>query len=385
MINRKRINRMVLFVLLIFPFIKPQIFDTNAVTTYLYYILKTISSICIVYLYSRKFKFREISSAIYLVILFRAISIIPTLTNPYGDIVKYLGISLFDITFVMIMQWCCATDKKLFLISAIRILEFWIIINAFSLFVPAFHMEGIDITGTIRYSSLLGGDNRYIYYYLPMLFLKIIYVNEYKMKITIGDYIWYLICLSTVAYTKSMGALVGILLFIPFMYYIKSDKEFKVINYNLILIGMLALNILFVIYRIQEFFSYFILNVLHKDLTISFRTLIWDQVLAAIKDKPLLGYGYETAKGIAMHCHGGNHPHNYMLTLLLRGGFLGFISYCFILLYANIGLRDNRHDRNYKTFSFVMGVSLLLCIFDSFDYVFFYLIVFAPAFIFKKK
>lgn len=385
MVSRKRINRIVLFLLLLFPFIKPQMFDDYKATTYVYYVMKFLSSIFIFILYSRKFKLREINFCLYLVILFRVISIIPTISNPYGDIVKYLGISVFDIAFVMIMQWCCSVDKKLFLLTAIRILEFWILINTIMLFIPGLHMEATDITGTTIYTSILGIDNRYIYYFLPFLFLKIIYVNEYKKNLSLSDYVWYFICLSSLAYTNSVAALFGILLFIPFIFYMRSEKKFKAVNYNLMLAGILILNVLFVFLRIQEYFAYFVNNILHKDLTLSFRTLVWDQVLPAIEKKPFLGYGYETAKGVARHCHGANHAHNYMLTLLLRGGFIGFIVYCCILLYANVDLKKHRHDKNYKTFLFVMGISLVLCIFDSFDYVFFYLIIFAPALIFEKR
>lgn len=165
----------------------------------------------------------------------------------------------------------------------------------------------------------------------------------------------------------------------------RSEKKFKAVNYNIMLVGILILNILFVFLRVQEYFAYFITNILHKDLTLSFRTLIWDQAISAIEKKPFLGYGYETYEGVALHCHGANHPHNYILTLLLRGGFIGFIAYCCILLYANVDLKKQQHDKNYKTYVFVMGVSLLLCTFDSFDYVFFYLILLAPALIFDNK
>lgn len=385
MVSRKRVNRILMFVLLLFPFIEPQMFYNYKTTTYMYYFLKLLAVLFIVVLYSKKFKLKDIDFCLYLVILFRVVSIMPTISNPYGDIVKYLGVSVFDIAFVMIMQWCCSVDKKLFLLTAIRILEFWVLINAIMLFASGLHVEHTDINGTASYTTILGLDNRYIYYYLPLLFLKIVYVNEYKKNLSFSDYFWYFICLSTLAYTKSMAALLGILLFIPFIIYMRSEKKFRVLNYNLMLIGILVLNILFVIFRIQENFSNFIENTLSKDVTLSFRTLIWDQVLTAIEKKPWWGYGYETAKGVALHCHGGNHAHNYMLMLLLRGGFVGLIIYCCFLLYANVDLRKHRHDRNYKTFLFVMGVSLVLCILDSFDYVSFYLILFAPALIFGNK
>lgn len=385
MVRKNRFNRILMFILLLFPFIEPQMFYDYKTTTYIYYFLKLLACFFIVILYGRKFKLRDIDFCLYLVILFRMVSIIPTMSNPYGDMVRYIGISVFDIAFVMIMQWCCFVDKKLFLLTAIRILEFWILANAIMLFIPELRIEGTDTTGTISYATILGVDNRYIYYYLPFLFLRIIYVNEYKKNLSFSDYLWYFICLFTLAYTKSIAALLGILLFIPFIIYMRSEKKFRILNYNLMLAGILVLNILFVFFRIQNYFWYFIENILHKNLTLSFRTLIWDQVLAAIEKKPWLGYGYETARGVALHCHGGNHAHNYMLTLLLRGGFVGLIIYCCFLLYANVDLRKHRHDRNYKTFLFVMGVSLVLCIFDSFDYVSFYLILFAPAFIFSSK
>ena len=55
MFARSNKNRLLLFYILIFPFIKPQLFDTNQITTYVYYVLKLFSSFLIIILFTRIF------------------------------------------------------------------------------------------------------------------------------------------------------------------------------------------------------------------------------------------------------------------------------------------------------------------------------------------
>ena len=103
------------FIFLVFPFIKPQMFDNYVITTYLYYFLKITATLFILVLFFFRFKINQIHPFVLLVILYRLIMLIPTLLLENGDLIKYVGITIFDISFVMLIQYGMVTNKKMFL------------------------------------------------------------------------------------------------------------------------------------------------------------------------------------------------------------------------------------------------------------------------------
>ena len=86
-----------------------------------------------------------------------------------------------------------------------------------------------------------------------------------------------------------------------------------------------------VIYHIQDYFADFIVNVLHRNTTITGRTAIWERTMNYIKNKPLLGYG--TADfDVRLLSMGIFHAHCTYLNILFEGGVIGLIFYFRILL-----------------------------------------------------
>ena len=82
----------------------------------------------------------------------------------------------------------------------------------------------------------------------------------------------------------------------------------------------------------------FITGVLHKSITLSYRTLIWDAAIKNILSKPIVGYG--TCRGQLMlinsvQIHGRNilyFSHNYLLENMIQGGILA-VSYTHLDVY----------------------------------------------------
>lgn len=382
--TKKRPHIFYIFLLLLFPFIKPQLADSYDITRYAYYALKIISSIVIIFCYFKNNI--KLNKYLFLVILFRLITLISSIYTESPDFVSYIGIILFDITFVMLIQYGMTKNTKQFLKAAIIILDFLIVLNFITLIIPGLHFEIYEFSGALSYESILGIDNRYIYYFLPLLFLRLVYSNLYRdKKLSLSDYIMYFVCLATLIYTRAVAALVAVLLFIPFSVLIKLKLKLKFFNYKFILFTFLVLNILLVFGRIQNYFEWLIVDILHKDLTLSYRTFIWDHCIQAISKKPFLGFGYQHVEAVMKNLNDANHAHNYMLMLLYRGGLLGFLFYCLILLYPNRILKKYKYTKNYYVCSFVIALSLLLCLFDSFDFTFFYLIIYGCCFCFKDS
>lgn len=81
-----------------------------------------------------------------------------------------------------------------------------------------------------------------------------------------------------------------------------------------------------VIARLMDMFSFLLVNILHKDVTLTFRTRIWDNALAAIQQNLLTGVGrLDAAQMEVILGYGVSHPHNRYLYVTLASVSLGWL------------------------------------------------------------
>ena len=87
-----------------------------------------------------------------------------------------------------------------------------------------------------------------------------------------------------------------------------------------------------VLFRLQNLFAFFIEGVLHKGLSFTGRTDIWDKAIEMILESPFLGYGiaqsgkvYRLSKGKYYHAH------NAFLEILVEGGVFALIAFLMML------------------------------------------------------
>ena len=114
----------------------------------------------------------------------------------------------------------------------------------------------------------------------------------------------------------------------------------------------LVLNVLIVIFRIQYRFEYLLVDVLHEDLTLDYRTFIWDEVLFWIADKPIWGYG--TKSGITFINNYNTSAHNQLLSWTFQYGVVGLVimlifAYCIIRKYSIYDIRGRIIRITYTT------------------------------------
>ena len=128
----------------------------------------------------------------------------------------------------------------------------------------------------------------------------------------------------------------------------------------------LAVFTAFVLWRIQDVFSWLIVNILHRNLTFSTRTTVWDQALSCIKEKWFLGYGEETLER-AVERFGYMTPHNRYLYMMYKGGcILTAVFACMIYSGRNI-LRKFRETKGALYISVCMISLFLMMQFESYN------------------
>lgn len=123
----------------------------------------------------------------------------------------------------------------------------------------------------------------------------------------------------------------------------------------------LVLNILMTVVNIQRLFNPIIELLFKKDATLSSRTLIWDEALTLIKNKPILGHGAIDGRYIYIFEYRHYYDsHNFFLETLLRGGGLLLLSYS-SLLYISIKTSLNNYfkDMKYKSILFIIVLIIM--------------------------
>ena len=234
------------------------------------------------------------------------------------------------ITFMILMDYLLDRDFR-FLISLLT-LVFEILIYG-NLFTVLVFPQGLYNLGEGRKYWLLGQVNQIILYLLPAILLELLHnryvVGKERMGIRAGVMLG--VGIFTGIRVWSATSLVGLFIMISMVLaggFVSSGIKLKWgIAGSILIFGA------FVIFRIQNLFSYFIVDILHRNLTFSTRITVWDMVLKCIRDKWLLGYGMETTEA-AVKRFGYMTPHNRYLYLLYQGGllmlavFMGMLADC---------------------------------------------------------
>ena len=178
-----------------------------------------------------------------------------------------------------------------------------------------------EMSSRIETGWFLGYRNPQVRILLPAVSLAFICDIIKYNRVRIKSYLLLLAALLTVVMIKSSTALVGFAVFL-IIYFIRWKWNVKVKP-----IWFLAFNGVFflgiVVLRLQNLLSFLIVNLLHKDLSFTGRTIIWDQAILLIIQHPLFANG-ATQFPIGNYFV-ATHPHNFMLYLLVKSGIVGFL------------------------------------------------------------
>lgn len=322
--------RRLLWILLAAPFFKPALFDVMEELTFLETLfdlwrLAATCCICIVYLYAmvrRKLRPSPVLLALGAYLLFIGLSTVLNAHNYWTVINHIITIGCFCMLLeVSLQDGPDMTLDMLYYPLTALILSNFILLCIYPL--------GIALGGTYGYSyNLMGIDN-----FLPPVLLPYICLAALRSTMLYGDLDWsFYVMLGVVTLsllfiwcaTGLMGLAV-VLLFLLFFYKRRGQILFNGLMPLLMHAGMFFGIVLL---RLQNLFAFLIEGVLHKGLSFTGRTDIWDEALRNIVRQPLLGYGLaQSGKVYRLSKHKYYHAHNIFLEILMEGGILALISY----------------------------------------------------------
>lgn len=316
--NKRNVNILYKFMLLIVLFANIQIpyLETFSTFNKIYNILIIITfmiSLCIF------FKRAKISKMQLLIFLFYGIYLLSTLFNK-GNYRYLLTVMVSAFTIIIISDLYVRKYYNVFLSITTIFFELLIYINLLTvIFCPNGLYENLENKNNYYF---LGHRNDSIEYILPGICVSFLYSYYKFRKINIRALFLIFASFLTVILTWSATAMVAIGILI--LFFVLPTKEIlqkftKLWHY---FVMSVVLFFMFVIFRLQYYFGWFIENVLHRSMDFTFRDQIWDRAIYYIGKSPFFGYGYEDAEVKLSKIGHENSAHNYYLDFLYSGGII---------------------------------------------------------------
>ncbi len=298
------------------------------------------------YLEKRKISFLAIVSIIYCMGRF-----LMTYIGSRNFFLSFTSYSLFTIFILFIyIETNIQTNLKNIFNGLMIYCEIIIYINLLCFFVP-------EIGKLFYCGFILQNDNNHFVYFALALTVSSIfyYLNKDKKSKYRTITLWLTIIFCSL-YSWSATTIIALA---AFFFVLFISYKFKVAN---ILSYIIVYYISFfgiVIFRIQNLFSFLIVDILHKDLTFSLRTYLWDSYINAIAKSPIIGYGYNAPDLYENIQHDYFYAHNHILQELYNGGIIMYLIYCPFVILPAIKIWENRDNKLSKVLSAIIFAILI--------------------------
>lgn len=342
-----KINFSWLYFIILLPFFRTDYLARFGFISTCFNLMKLVS-ICFIFLIVIKRKY--ISKKMQLLFLFSLTIVIPTFIYA-GD--KEALFNYF-ISFLCLSYLVDFLNKdKKFIGTLLFIFEVYIYINFITMLVypNGMYSTGTIYTGVAYQNWFLGFKNILICYFLPAYIVSYLYMNITGKKIR--TIILSIIIFISAFIAGSTTALVGLGVLLIFSIFSFLQRQYKIFNFRNYIIITIVMFLGIVIFRLQNLFSFFIVDILNKDLTFTNRTGLWDITLNSIKEKPLIGHGWQnmSVRHFMYDSSTIITAHNQILEYLYLGGIVAMIILLIVLKVTNNDLKKHYQDKNIQIIS----------------------------------
>ncbi len=186
----------------------------------------------------------------------------------------------------------------------------------------------MDVPGNNYY--ILGYYSLAILWILPAIITAFGYMSYHKKylrgSLLIAVSLVLTILLGNATLTVAILGLVGVILLGLLLSRWKKTETFKIPAWLLLLLALLGNAFVLFIYTGGKFplIDLFIEKFLHKRTNFTERTIIWENAIKMIKEKPWIGHGYRP-EVIGFKGNSFIHAHNQLLQQLNARGIIGFV------------------------------------------------------------
>lgn len=213
------------------------------------------------------------------------------------------------------------------------------------------------------------GDNNIIAYFLLSIATSFVNNELNNKKYNLRFLILTISLLVIVFVNKNATSIVAIMSLVAAIIAFSFDKKHKLINTVSLTFANIVAFIGVVFFKAQYLFKDLI-NMLGKDVTLSWREQVWDSFIQKIKLKPIIGYG-SCIESIPVYYNDVEilfYSHNLMLRELFRGGIIQLLSYFYIVFLVCFELfkrKDTKIASILSCILFSLGISLITEVYFS--------------------
>lgn len=215
--------------------------------------------------------------------------------------------------------------------------------------------------------------NRVIYYRLafPALAFEMIRAQREEGRYTLRTLLVFAVVTATVALQRGGTALLGYALLLGMLAFFGR----RALPRYALPITMLGVSVLLFVglhfFRIQELFAVLIQRILHKDMTLTYRSDVWTEAVDVIRRYPITGVGYLPLSYMRELFHSTpetplNHTHNQVLELLFHGGLLALLPFIGMTTWGSREALRHRRSPAVKTAAILLMVFLFMGTVDIF-------------------
>lgn len=267
-----------------------------------------------------------------------------------GNIVNALQLALYGFWPFVVLSIPVNRDKikDTFLEGIVIAFSVLVVIN---LLLMLTYPEGIYTTytsGTVTKYYLFGAKNQMV---APLMTALVFFV-EYSFRRYNGmkptTAFMCILCIAEIVMGGSGTGVLMVALFVALSFYQKWKA--KSMNSTITLFIVLAVTVGFVVLRMQNWFDFVIVSILHKSLTLSDRIYVWDAAIEIIKAHPWIGTGISgSLTGDVLlnlsYLSKNTFAHNMFLDYLVMGG-VGALGGFLMNLYVT----KKQYDRSLAVF-----------------------------------
>lgn len=367
-VKTKELVNVIIYFILLLPFFKPSYIGSEIPKlSTIYNIMQILAMTVIVCLYLKR---RKCSKFFMGVCVFEAILLFSTIVSGQ-EIIETIFDIVRTLSVCMILEYGITKDCKSLFRALLFIFEILLCINLFTILAFPKGMY-IQYLTTNRNNWFLGNDNQHIKYILIGCCISLIYSIQFHNKILIRTIVLCAISAITVAIRLSATGVIGSIVFIVLLLYIFLLRNKARISAKFLSIVYIVLFLGIVIFRLQNLFAFIIVDILHKDITFTGRTHIWDFTFEYIKQKLLLGCGVESTqtrliKYADTHVIGAVNSHNQILETIYQGGIILLLVFVYIISLSIKKLEKNKKNICTKILictTFALFVAMLTEVFN---------------------
>ena len=288
-------------------------------------------------LYNRKFNKLDFTMIIFYIFL-----LVSTLLN-HGDLVCYVKELISFLTTYFVIKFGLEKSPKKFINIFSTYLSLLLVLNTLStiIFYPGAMFR--DNNNPIFF---MGGDNTSVRLYIIAVLFSFMkkYIKNKKMVMPVVS----LLNLFVFSMIRDLGGgkICFIILLLCTGYLIYGVNIPRKIMRKIIMLNVLLFFILVIVNK-MSLFKFIIVDILHRNLSLTDRTIIWDITIKKIMSKPVMGYGM--IDGLAFQSMLpyiiGVNAHNTYLMILFDGGIVLFAIFIISMIIVQMKFDSVKHDR----------------------------------------